>query len=162
MVMAASFLVLVLLGTKLFSYSNSTTVAASDYRNGDYEAAYQEMAGLTIKEEDEDTYGKYRVMAIASSEFSSYQSFMDTGVYDMALDTLIRTVGRCDKYQEDAELYGCVSELENLKETASADLSAFGITEERAMELYRIGDRDEYTLELKEILVASGMESEEE
>lgn len=144
-VMAASFLALVIIGTNLFGYSNRMSEAEHYYELGDYVQAYSEVSGLEIKENDIDTYQKYYVMGNVAGEFSAYQSFMESNLYDMALDSLIRTVGRCQKYQADAELYGCTSELSRLREQTTGALASFGLTEEQALEIYAIEDRDEYS-----------------
>lgn len=159
-VMAASFLALVLVGTNLFGYSNSIETAKQKYELGEYETAFQELCGLELKEQDQDTYKKYSIMANASGEYSAYQSFMENGIYDMALDSLVRTVGRCDKYQADAEEYGCTRELERVRTQAAGALSSFGITEERALELYAIDDRITYSMELGSILTQAGLSND--
>lgn len=159
-VMVGSFLALVLIGTNLVGYSGSMSEAKKQYGLGEYEAAFQEIAGLELKEEDMETYEKYRIMANASGEYSAYQSFMETGIYDMALDSLIRAVGRCNKYQADAQAYGCTSELERLRSQAAGALSGFGISEERALELYAINDRSTYSVEISAILTQAGLNVE--
>lgn len=156
-VMVGSFLALVLIGTNVVGYSGSMSEAKKHYGLGEYEVAFQEIAGLELKEEDIDTYEKYRIMANASGEYSAYQSFMESGIYDMALDSLIRAVGRCDKYQADAEIYGCTSELERVRNQAAGALSGFGISEERALELYAIKDRSDYSVEVSAVLTQAGL-----
>lgn len=155
-VMVASFLALVLLGTNYFGYSSSMEKAERSFGLGDYEAAFAEVSGMEMKEKDWDTYEKYRIMAYAAGEYSAYQSFMDTNMYDMALDSLIRTIGRCDKYQADAETYGCPQELARLREQAAGALSSFGVTEERALALYAAEDRDTYSTEIYAVLAEAG------
>lgn len=144
-VMVASFLTLVIVGTNLFGYSNSMSEAEHNYELGNYELAYREVSGLVLKETDIETCEKYRVMATVAGEFSAYQSFMESNLYDMALDSLIRTVGRCQKYQAEAELYGCAQEMTRLREQTTGALASFGLTEEQALELYAIEGRDEYS-----------------
>ena len=104
MVMAASFLALVLVGTNLFGYTPSFNNAKQAYELGDYRAAFADVSGLTVKEADQETYQKYSIMANAAGEYRAYQTFMENGIYDMALDSLIRAVGRCDKYSEGLRL----------------------------------------------------------
>lgn len=81
------------------------------------------MSGLTVKEADQETYQKYSIMANAAGEYQAYQTFMENGIYDMALDSLIRAVGRCDKYSEEAAAYGCSTELAKIRDQAVAGLS---------------------------------------
>ena len=123
MVMAASFLALVLVGTNLFGYTLSFNNAKQAYELGDYQAAFADVSGLTVKEADQETYQKYSIMANAAGEYQAYQTFMENGIYDMALDSLIRAVGRCDKYSEEAAAYGCSTELAKIRDQAVAGLS---------------------------------------
>lgn len=156
-VMAASFLALVLIGTNLFGYSHSMEEAERAYDLGDYKTAYAQVSGMEIKEADQATYEKYRIMANAGGEYSAFQSFMEQGIYDMALDSLIRTIGRCDKYSVEAESYGCARELSNVRSQAVSALAGFGLTEERAMELYAVSERENYSAELYAALAAAGL-----
>lgn len=155
-VMAASFLVLVLLGTEYFGYTSSMSNAEKQFGLGNYEEAYQQVSGLDIKEKDIDTYGKYRVMGTVAGEYNSYQTFMEASLYDMALDSLVRAVGRCGKYAPEAELYGCAGELDKVHMQAAGALAGFGITEERALELYALEEREDYSVQIGEILEAAG------
>lgn len=157
MVMAASFLALVLVGTNLFGYTLSFNNAKQAYELGDYQAAFADVSGLTVKEADQETYQKYSIMANAAGEYQAYQTFMENGIYDMALDSLIRAVGRCDKYSEEAAAYGCSTELAKIRDQAVAGLSGFGLTQERAQELYAESERDTYSQELYSILAAAGL-----
>lgn len=155
-VMAASFLILVLLGTEYFGYSSSMSNAGKQYGLGNYEEAYQQVSGLEIREKDYDTYGRYRVMGTVAGEYNSYQTFMDASLYDMALDSLVRAVGRCQKYVSEAEQYGCTGELEKIHVQAAGALAGFGITEEQALELYAAEEREEYSVQINTILEAAG------
>lgn len=156
-IMTASFLALVLIGTNLFGYSNSMEAAKQEYELGNYEQALQEIFGMEIKEEDEETYQKIWLMANAASQYSAYQSFMESGLYDMALDSLIRAIGKCEKYRPDAQLYGCEDALDKVQSRAVDALSGFGITRERAIEMYGYKDRDTYSVEIYRILEDAGL-----
>lgn len=155
-VMAASFLVLVLLGTEYSGYTLSMSNAEKQFGLGNYEEAYQNVSGLDIKEKDYDTYGKYRVMGTVAGEYNSYQTFMEASLYDMALDSLVRAVGRCEKYAPEAELYGCTGELEKVHMQAAGALAGFGITEQRALELYALEEREDYSVQINAVLEAAG------
>lgn len=155
-IMVASFMALVLIGTNLVGYSNSIENAAYEYGLGNYEAALAEVSGMELKEQDSDTYQKYWIMANASGEYRAYQTFLASGIYDMALDSLIRTIGRCEKYQEDAEEYGCAAELSNLRSQAAGALASFGLTEEQTLALYVTEERDDYSKEIYALLAAAG------
>ena len=158
-VMAGSMLALVLVGTNLFGYSNSISEAEKSYQAGDYVAAFDELSGMNIKEKDADTYEKYRILANASGEYAAYQTFLDNGYYDLALDSLVRTIGRCDKYAEDAKTYECAGQLADIRSQAVSGLGTFGISEARAVELYAIDDRTEYSAELYDVLADAGLDN---
>ncbi len=155
-VMAASFLALVLLGTNLFGYSASMANAEKEFGLGNYEEAYRMVAGLEIKEQDVAVYQKYRVMGMVAGEYRSYQTFMEAGIYDMALDSLIRATGRCQKYQPEAEANGCAGELSRVHEQTLGALGGFGIDEVRALELYALEEREDYSVQIQEILEQAG------
>lgn len=155
-IMVASFMALVLIGTNLVGYSNSIENAAYEYGLGNYETALAEVSGMELKEQDFDTYQKYWIMANASGEYRAYQIFLASGIYDMALDSLIRTIGRCEKYQADADEYGCAAELSNLRSQAAGALASFGLTEEQTLALYVMEERDDYSKEIYALLAAAG------
>lgn len=157
-IMAGSFLALVLIATNLTGYSNSLAEAESAYNEGNYEMAYQQVSGMEIKETDMEVYEKYRIMALISGEYSAYESLMEEELYDMALDALVRTVGRCEKYRGDAESYGCAGNVENMRTQAVAALAGFGIGEEEALTLYGMEDRSEYSKAIYGILKTAGLE----
>ena len=151
--------ILVLLGTNLFGYSFQVKEAEEAYAKGDYTASYESIYGLKIKENDQKLYQRCLIMANVSGELEAYQSFLEEGIYDMALDSLVRAVGRCEKYLPDAEEYGCKSEFEKLYEQASSDLQAFGISREDALSLYENSkDREAYSTQLYNILTNAGYE----
>lgn len=157
-VMAASILALVIIGTNLFSYSNSLTEAQRSFDQGDYESAFAHISGMELKEADMEFYEKCRILANASAEYNAYQSFFAYDYYDLALDSLIRAIGRCDKYAADAELYGCGSQLASVRMQAVGALSGFGVSEEQALALYANDDRAAYSMEIYGILAAAGFE----
>lgn len=161
-VMSASLLVLILVGTNLLGYTNSVKKADSAYVLGRYEEAYQSVAGLKADERDQDDFKKYRIMAGIEGEYGAYQSFMEMKVYDMALDSLIRTIGRCDKYREAAADTGCLDAMEKIRTQAAGALGNFGISEEQALGLYAVENRSEYSRELNDILSVAGLQKVKE
>lgn len=157
-VMSASLIVLIMVGTNLTGYTNSVKKAESAYVLGSYEEAYQSVAGVKAAEKDQDDFKKYRIMAGVEGEYGAYQSFMEMKVYDMALDSLIRTIGRCEKYREDAEKTGCLEAMEKIRSQAAGALGNFGITEEQALDLYAVENRSDYSGQLNDILAVAGLQ----
>ena len=156
--MAASILVLVLAGTHLLGYSNSFADADQAFAEGRYSDAFQAVAGEKVKEKDTDTYEKYRFTAMVSAEYEAYESMMDAEVYDMALDSLIRTVQRYDKYLQDAETYGCRGEFDKIESAAETALQQkFGLTAEDARTMYALSDKETYSREIYKVLEKAGL-----
>ena len=149
--MAASLGLLVILGTNLTSHSGGIRTAKLLYDTGSYTEAYQEIRGLSIKsEEDKELYHRISTMASVASEYDSYISYMNYGRKDLALDSLICAVGRCELQKENAAIYGCEEDLKRLKKNVKTALKKkFKMSMSEALELYQIDDRNEYTIELK-------------
>lgn len=157
-VMAASILVLVLAGTHLVGYSNSFSDADQAFAEGRYSDAFQAVAGEKVKEKDTDTYEKYRITAMVYAEYEAYESMMDAKVYDMALDSLIRTVQRYDRYLQDAETYGCRGEFDKIASAAETALQQdFGLTAEDARTMYAMSDKETYSREIYKALEKAGL-----
>ena len=157
-VMAASILVLVLAGTHLLGYSNSFADADQAFAEGRYSDAFQSVDGEKVKEKDADTYEKYRITAMVSAEYEAYESMMDAEVYDMALDSLIRTVQRYDRYLQDAETYGCRGEFDKIESAAETALQQdFGLTAEDARTMYALSNKETYSREIYKVLEKAGL-----
>ena len=157
--MAASFVALVVLGADLLGYSNQLNNAKNQYAKKNYSEAFAEISGMEIKEDDMELYNKYHVMAMVSVELEAYESLMSQEFYDMALDCLVRTVGRAEKYRADAENYGCIQELNELELKAETILSeTFDVSREEALEFYSYRNKKEYSTALAKVLKELGLE----
>lgn len=158
-VMAGSMFALVIIGTNLVGYSNSFANAESAYEHAEYVEAFAAVSGITVKEADLDTYEKYKVMAVVAGEYDGYENLMTAEFYDLALDSLVCTIGRYEKYKAEAETYGCISELNALEEKVENELkSTFGVSKDQAIELYSYEEREDYSLALYQILKETGYE----
>lgn len=158
-VMSASFLVLVLLGSKLVNYSSSIADTKQAMIDGDYQRAYEQIAGIKVKKADMPLYERARILASLQSQYDAYQVFYANEYYDLALDSLISVIGRFDLNYENALLYECTIELENIEQIAEkALLDQFGVTVEQARELYAIKKRSDYSMEVYKIIYSLGLE----
>ena len=156
--LVASVVALIMVGTNLFGYANHLKDAKNAYSKKHYSEAFSYVSGLEMKKKDEEIYHKYQVMALVSSELEAYESFMDAKLYDLALDCLVRTVGRYEKYSEDAEIYGCIDELNALELEAETILSeTFGVTKQEALDFYSYKSRKEYSAALLNVIEEAGM-----
>lgn len=163
MIMVASMTGLVLLGTSVLSYQPNLEEAKSLYTLArldfaKYEEANQCLQGLKIKEKDEQFYQQTCIMAAIASEYQAYQTFLSHNMQDAALDSLICALGRCEVNREAAETYECIPELENLEQEIASVLGGqYGVSAERALEIYRLRDRDKYTQQVYQILREAGL-----
>lgn len=156
--LVASVVALIMVGTNLFGYANHLKDAKNAYAKKHYSEAFSYVSGLEMKKKDEEIYHKYQVMALVSSELEAYESFMDAKFYDLALDCLVRTVGRYEKYSEDAEIYGCIDELNALELEAETILGeTFGVTKQEALDFYSYKSRKEYSAALLNVIEEAGM-----
>ena len=97
-------------------------------------------------------------MAMVSVELEAYESLMSKEFYDMALDCLIRTIGRAEKYRAEAESYGCTQELNELETKAEELLGqAFGMSKDEALEFYSYTSKKEYSYSIKKVIKELGL-----
>mgnify|MGYP006988847591 CR=1 FL=1 len=92
-------------------------------------------------------------MALLAQQRDSFYYLQAQGLYEDALDALIRGVYRYDKYVDEAASYGLgpdYMEIEGELEKRLAD--TFKLTKEKARELYDIDDRQEYTDQVYKIV----------
>lgn len=157
--MVGSLVALVLLGMNLVKY-NGPLANAKDLQNqGHYAEAFTELNGLKIKEKDMEMYNQLAVLATVDSEINAYEVFTKAEVPDKAFDSLICAAGRCYINEEDADVFGCVGQLEILKKSVSNELEEkYNMTYEEAIEMYKIRHRDDYTIALYKKLTELGIE----
>lgn len=158
-IMVASLLGLVLLGTKLLGYQTSLAQAKELYAQQCYVEAYGKLAGNEIKEKDMSFYHKLEILAPVSSEYNSYLVFANAGKKDMALDALVCSYGRYQRNREQAIESECLAELETMgSKIITALLGDYEMTGPEALELYQLKTRKEYTIQLHYKLQELGLE----
>lgn len=158
-IMSASIFLLIMLGSHFVSYSNDLSTAKEQYEKKNYVEAYEALAGRTVRESDRQFSEQCAVMAMVQSEYQSHFLLMDLKEYEMALDALIRGIGRYDKYYEKAEELDIVLEYNLLESQIEKTLEEqFGITADKARELYNMRRREDYSISLRQILEGLGLE----
>jgi len=157
-IMAASLVALVILGVNLMKYNTPISEAKNLQNQGHYAEAFAKLSGLEIKERDMELYNRLAVLSTVDSELKSYSAFTKAEKADWAFDSLICAAGRCYINEENADVYGCLGQLETLKRTVSNELEQkYGMTYEEAIEMYTIRDRDDYTIALYKKLTELGI-----
>lgn len=155
---AISFFVLVYLGTNIISKSNFVASARSSFDKGDYQSAYKALAGIDRGEAEEELYNRAKTLAVVSCELDAYYSLMAVKKYDLAIDCLIRGLGRAELENAHAEEWGCASQMKVLKNELIKQLSdQFNMTEQEAADIYAIEDRDDYSIAIHRVLEALGL-----
>ena len=157
--MALSMVGLVLVGVEMISYNTPFSEAKSLQNQGHYAEAFTKLNGLEIKEKDMEFYNQLAVLATVDSEINAYEVFTKAEVVDKAFDSLICAAGRCDLNEEEADVYGCLGQLEILKKSVSNELQEkYDMTYEEAIKMYKIRHRDDYTIALYKKLTELGIE----
>lgn len=156
--LALSVFAFVMIGNNLLSKGNALRAAERSFDRGDYVESYGELVGVKIGESDEQLYERAKVLAGVQTELDSYYSMMEVRKFDLALDCLVRALGRSDLHMAEAEEWGVTTQMNALvSETTMQLMDQFNVTEKQARELYAIEDRDEYSLALDEILKGLGL-----
>lgn len=157
-IMSLSVMAFIILSSNLIGYSTSMEEAKEAYARQDYRKAYQTVAGLTAKEEDEEFVQRALLLAKVQGELQSGKDLYQSGKYTMSLDSYICALGRCSANYEEAAEYNIQKEYDGLKEKAAAELKEkFGVSQDTAEELYGLHSREEYTIEVYRIVKALGM-----
>lgn len=155
--MGASIVVLIYLGSSYVGYTSGMAQAESKYDNGEYVDAYHLLQGMEIKEIDKEFYDKARLTAYLQKEMDSYEAYAGKKMYPEALNALIRTVGKYDKYIVEASGIGADQEFDRILEQAVTILGeTYNVTLEEAEEVYQLPERDAYTARLYQLLERAG------
>lgn len=157
-VLALSVFALVMIGNSLLTQSNTARAAQQSFDSGDYVGSYEAFAGEKVSAGEEELYEQARTLAGVQAELNAYYPMMEVRKFDLALDCLVRTIGRADLHMADAEEWGVTTQMNAIVAEASQQLQdQFNVTVEQARELYAIDDRDDYSLALDEILRGLGL-----
>lgn len=157
-VIACSIMVLVFLGASLVGYSYPLSQSKEAFDNGDYVTAYAKLQGIKVKEADEDLYHASIALAGVQTELNAYTALMEQKQYEMALDALVRGLGRCKVHESEAQEWGVSDQLVALEKQFAGLLDdQFNVSKRRARKLYEIKARSDYTLELHQILADLGL-----
>ena len=157
-ILALSIMLLVFLGSSVLGYSTSVNQSKDAFDKGDYVTAYEKLQGVKIKKADEDLYHASAALAGVQMELDAYTALMEQKQYEMALDALIRGIGRCQVHEKDAEEWNMTEQLSSMEKQLGNLLSdQFNVSKRTARKLYKIQKRSDYTLQLHEIMSKLGL-----
>jgi hypothetical protein len=134
------------------------SAAERDFDKGDYVSSYRELSGVELADSEVELYERSKVLAGVQTELDAYYSLMDVRKFELALDSLVRALGRSDLHMDDAEEWDVTVQMNTLVSEIEKQLTdQFNVTPEQARELYAIDDREEYSLALDQVLKDLGL-----
>jgi len=159
--LSISIIGIVLIGMNYMGIQRHMNQAEQDFSVGDYISAYEKLNGLNLKSEDDILMrNQSRTLADLQQCQKEYEAFISAELYDFALDSLIKGIGRYNKYKDDAVEYNISEQYDSYGQMLIDEASSsFGISEEEALYVFNQKNRHYYTIELRKILIRLGYEN---
>lgn len=143
----------VIFGTQIFSYSHAVNKAEDNFMAGDYEEAYNSLAGVKVSESSEQMANQIRICMQLKKEINSYDNYYKMQMYLEALDSLMKGIRIYDLNKDKADEYGILNQYNALEQQiASLLYSEFGISETQARNINNTETQEAYTDKLEEIV----------
>ncbi len=130
------------------------------FESGNYIAAYEKLNGLKLDDEDVALLrNRARTLADLQQCHDEYLVFIDRQMYDFALDSLIKGIGRYEKYKDDANSYGIIDQYDSYYNFFVDELNReFTLSSDEALRIFNQTNRHYYTIELRKVLIELGMD----
>lgn len=140
----------VILGSKEFDYAQLIKKAADYFERHRYRLAYDEVAGVEIKEDDIQLRDRIYTVMYVERLYESYENNYTLGRYEKALDALLRGLEKYDEHYEEAVELDIVEDIDYCREKIITALDdVYDISESQAYEIMEI-EGQEYTIILEE------------
>lgn len=153
MTIVVGIIITIIVGGNSYSYNLSFQSAKDNFFSQKYELAYEQIAGLTPRKEDEVIYRQIMTIMYVEKQYLSYENYMDLGMELEALNSLIKGIERYDTYKLEANSLGVSNDMAFVFSNITTALSNdFGLSEEFARGLNLVTDSTEYTKELYSLL----------
>lgn len=151
-VLFAVIAVAVLLGTEFYSYKQSIANAKESFEYDHYNEAYEEIAGLEMREEDENFSLQVKVVMYTYKQLNSFNNYYAAGMYPEALDSLLKGLKRYDKYFPVARVLEVDEDLVLVRgEILNKLEEVYSLTEQDAVELSSMRNREAYSRQVYDI-----------
>ncbi|MCF0131450.1 MAG: hypothetical protein HUJ71_06955 [Pseudobutyrivibrio sp.] len=162
LMLSASIIGVVLIGMNYMGVQRHMEQALDLYEDGNYILAYEKLNGLElVEEEDILTRNRARILADMQQCQDEYNVFIAQGIHEFALDSLIKGVGRYEKYKDEADEYGVSPQYESYIVYFDEQLSmTYGLSHDEALNIYRQKNRHYYTIEMRKVLRNLGLEEQ--
>ncbi len=162
LILSASIIVVVLLGMNYMGVQRHMSQARDLFNSQDYIAAYEKLNGLDLNDESDILVrNQARTLADLQQCQDEYETFYNNGIYDFALDSLLKGLGRYEKFKDDASEYGIADEYDAYGQQIIDELSSsYNLSYDEAMNIYNQKNRHYYTVELRKVLIKLGLEDD--
>ena len=159
LVLSISIISVVMVGMTFTGLKRHMAEAKDDFAAGNYISAYEKLNGFTMEDEEVRLMrNQARTLADLQQCQDEFDTFIMYEQYNYALDSLIKGVGRYDKYKDNAVEYGISEQYEAYGQQLIQELADnFGLTAEQALEIYKQPNRHYYTIELRKVLRGLGL-----
>ncbi|MDE7297706.1 MAG: hypothetical protein K2N94_02610, partial [Lachnospiraceae bacterium] len=143
----------IIIGTRVYNYSNTIANAENYFEKRRYNEAYNEVAGIDkVKKEDQTFVLQVTTVMITYKQLNSFNNYYAMELYPEALDSLIKGIQRYDEYSGIASVIEVDRDMDYIRGRLTERLEeVFGLTEWDARALAAIEDQEEYTARVYEI-----------
>ncbi len=145
----------VIVATNVLSTQGYLQTARNAYYNQDYKTVYQSTYGMNLDDTKSDglIQAKSEIILKMQRRYDSYQTYTKMGQELEALDALLEGLATYDYINADAEQYGVMSEVDEIKDNILNILAAkYGLDEEDARALMNEEDALSYTMALNDVI----------
>lgn len=158
LILAVSIILFVLISQRIFADHSQFGRAKESFDTGDYITAYSRVSGIETEDEEDATFIEAtKLLAMLQMKNREYEVAMSKKDYSMALDSLIIGIVQYREKAESAETLGVTSQFDALGQKLITHLEEqFGMSAEDAVGVFYVGDRQDYTLKLYDILEEKG------
>ena len=160
LILSISIIGVVLVGMTFTGLKRHMAQARELFDQGNYIAAYEKLNGFDFRSDEkvELLRNQARTLADLQQCQDEYTTFMNYKMYNYALDSLLKGLGRYEKYKDDAVEYGISEEYDALGNSIIIELEQdFGLSVDEAMAIYKQPNRHYYTIELRKVLRKLGL-----
>jgi outer membrane biosynthesis protein TonB len=145
----------IMIATNILAKQGFLRTARKAYYNQDYMAVYQATYGMELNNDESDGLIKNRSEVIMKLQrrLDSYQNNVKMGRELEALDALIQGLATYDYINSDAEQYGVMSEVNEIKDEILNILQTqYGLDETGARAIMNEEDDTAYTVDLNDVI----------
>lgn len=152
-VFGASVLGAVVVSTTILSNQGYINIARKAFYDKDYKSVYLSTYGMELNDSDGLIQARSEVILKMQCWYDSYQNNLKLNRQREALDALLHGIESYDHINAEAEQYGVLSEVDDIKNTILNVLETkYGLSEAQVRELLNYQDALAYTIALNDII----------